>query len=67
VTPSSEAIVRLPALYRALYLLAEVEGLPHQEIATMLGLTVSTAKTRLHRAHLFLREALATYVEGKIP
>jgi RNA polymerase sigma-70 factor (ECF subfamily) len=62
-----QAIAHLPALYRAVYVLAEVEGLPHQEIATILGLTVSTAKTRLHRARLFLREALANYFEEKIP
>jgi RNA polymerase sigma-70 factor, ECF subfamily len=62
-----QAIARLPALYRAVYVLAEVEGLPHQEIATILGITVSTAKTRLHRARLFLREALANYFEERIP
>ena len=59
-----QAIARLPAWYRAVYVLAEVEALPHQEIATILGLTVSTAKTRLHRARLLLREALAGQPEG---
>jgi RNA polymerase sigma-70 factor (ECF subfamily) len=62
-----QAIARLPDLYRAVYVLAEIEGLRHEEIATILGITVSTAKTRLHRARLFLREALANYFEGKIP
>jgi RNA polymerase sigma-70 factor, ECF subfamily len=62
-----QAIARLPALYRAVYVLAEIDGLRHEEIAMILGLTVSTAKTRLHRARLFLREALANYFEGKIP
>ena len=61
-----QAIARLPDLYRAVYVLAEIEGLRHEEIATILGITVSTAKTRLHRARLFLREALANYFEGKI-
>ncbi|MFQ5932045.1 MAG: sigma factor-like helix-turn-helix DNA-binding protein [Nitrospiraceae bacterium] len=42
-------------------MLAEIEGLPHQEVATLLGLTVATVKTRLHRARLFLREALSDY------
>jgi RNA polymerase sigma-70 factor (ECF subfamily) len=59
-----QAIARLPDLYRAVYVLAEIEGLRHEEIATILGITVSTAKTRLHRARLFLREALAHYFEG---
>ena len=62
-----QAIARLPDLYRAVFVLAEIKGLPHQEIATILGLTVSATKTRLHRARLLLREALAHYFEGKIP
>jgi RNA polymerase sigma-70 factor (ECF subfamily) len=62
-----QAIARLPALYRAVYVLAEVEGLSHYEIATILGITVGTAKTRLHRARLLLREALANYFEEGIP
>jgi RNA polymerase sigma-70 factor (ECF subfamily) len=61
------AIGRLPKWYRSVYVLAEIEGLPHQEIATILGITVSTSKTRLHRARLLLREALAHYFEGRIP
>ena len=62
-----QAIARLPDLYRAVYVLAEIEGLRHEEIATILAITVSTAKTRLHRARLLLREALTNYFEGKIP
>ena len=56
-----QAMARLPERYRAVYVLAEVEGLPHQETAAVLELTVATVKTRLHRARLFLREALADY------
>lgn len=41
--------------------MAEIEGLPHQEIATILELTVGAVKTRLHRARPFLRERLAAY------
>jgi RNA polymerase sigma-70 factor (ECF subfamily) len=55
------AIARLPALYRTAYILAEIEGLPHQEIASLLEVTVAAVKTRLHRARLVLREALADY------
>jgi RNA polymerase sigma-70 factor (ECF subfamily) len=55
------AIARLPALYRTVYVLAEIEGLSHQEIASILEMTVAAVKTRLHRARLFLREALAGY------
>ncbi len=56
-----QAIARLPALYRTAYILAEIEALPHQEIASILEVTVATVKTRLHRARLVLREALADY------
>ena len=61
LTVLQQGITRLPELYRAVYVLAEIEGLPHQEIASILDLTVGTVKTRLHRARLFLREALAAY------
>jgi RNA polymerase sigma-70 factor, ECF subfamily len=61
LTVLRQGIERLPELYRAVYVLAEVEGLPYQETATILDLTVGTVKTRLHRARLFLRELLADY------
>ena len=61
------AIARLPALYRTAYILAEIEGLPHQEIASILEVTVATVKTRLHRARLVLQEALADYFVERRP
>jgi RNA polymerase sigma-70 factor (ECF subfamily) len=39
-----QAIAHLPALYRAVYILAEIEGLSHQEIASILDLTVGPPK-----------------------
>jgi len=63
-----QGIERLPDLYRAVYALAEIEGLPYREIAAILDLSVGTVKTRLHRARLFLRAMLADYfAEGKGP
>lgn len=56
-----QGIEGLPHTYRAVYVLTEVEGLSQQEIANILDLTVSTVKVRLHRARLFLREALENY------
>jgi RNA polymerase sigma-70 factor (ECF subfamily) len=52
------AIEELPADYRAMVLLRDVEGLSHREIAETLGLTVVNVKTRVHRARLFLRKRL---------
>lgn len=64
LTVLRQAVDRLTEPYRAVYVLAEIEGLPHQEIATMLELTVPTVKVRLHRARLALREELADYFGG---
>ena len=52
------AIDELPADYRAVVVLRDVEGLSQQETAEALGLTVVNVKTRLHRARLFLRKRL---------
>ncbi len=60
-----QAIERLPEPYRVAYVLGEIERLPHQEIAKLLELTTGTVKVRLHRARLFLREALAGYFEER--
>jgi RNA polymerase sigma-70 factor (ECF subfamily) len=60
-----QAIARLPALYRDVYVLADVEGLPNAEIGEMLGLGVPAVKSRLHRARLLMRNALARHFEEK--
>jgi len=65
LTVLQQGIERLPEAYRTVYVLAEVEGLSQQEIATILDLTVGTVKVRLHRARLFLREALEDYFVEK--
>ena len=48
----------LPDDYRAVMLLHDVEGLTNPEIAEMLDITLATAKIRLHRARVKLRDAL---------
>jgi len=58
-----EAVARLPESYHDIYVLADVEGLPNQEIADVLGLSVSAVKSRLHRARLLMRRALARHFE----
>lgn len=57
------AIGELPNTYRDVYVLADVEGLPNAEIADMLGLSVAAVKSRLHRARLMMRDALAPHFE----
>ena len=53
------ALMRLPALSRAVVWLHDVEGYTHAEIGAALGRTPSYSKTQLSRAHARLRELLA--------
>lgn len=53
------AILGLPEAFRLPLVLKEILGFPLQEIAAVLGLQVATVKTRLHRARLRLRSAVA--------
>jgi len=57
------AIAALPEIYRDVYVLADVEGLPNSEIADMLGLSLPAVKSRLHRGRLLMRNALAPHFE----
>ena len=58
-----KAITELPEIYRDVYVLADVEGLANAEIGDMLGLSVPAVKSRLHRARLLMRNALAPHFE----
>jgi RNA polymerase sigma-70 factor, ECF subfamily len=57
------AIARLPEGYREVYVLADVEGMSNAEIGDILELGVPAVKSRLHRARLMMRNALAPYFE----
>lgn len=52
------AIGGLPKGARRVFVLHDVEGFKHEEIAQMLGITSGGSKAQLHRARLLLREAL---------
>ena len=54
----AEAIAKLPAGARRVFVLHDVEGYKHEEIAEMCGITSGGSKAQLHRARLLLREAL---------
>jgi RNA polymerase sigma-70 factor (ECF subfamily) len=49
---------QLPADYRAVVILSELEELPDREIAEVLGISLEAAKIRLHRARARLRQML---------
>ena len=53
-----QAIARLPAGARTVFVLHDVEGYQHDEIAQMTGIAVGTSKAQLFRARRLLREAL---------
>jgi RNA polymerase sigma-70 factor (ECF subfamily) len=57
------AVTRLPETYREVFVLSDVEGLPNAEIAARLGLSLPAVKSRLHRARLLLRDALAPHFD----
>lgn len=52
------AIAMLPPGARRVFVLHDIEGYKHEEIAELLGVTTGGSKAQLHRARLLLREAL---------
>jgi RNA polymerase sigma-70 factor (ECF subfamily) len=52
------AIETLPPGARQIFVLHDVEGYKHEEIAKMCGITSGGSKAQLHRARMLLREAL---------
>jgi RNA polymerase sigma-70 factor (ECF subfamily) len=54
----NEAIARLPLGYRTVFILHDVKGLRHDEIARELDCSVGTSKSQLHKARMRLRELL---------
>lgn len=53
-----QAIASLPPGARRVFVLHDVEGYKHEEIADLLGVTAGGSKAQLHRARRLLREAL---------
>jgi RNA polymerase sigma-70 factor (ECF subfamily) len=52
------AIDQLPAGYRLIFVLHDVEGYEHNEIADLLECSIGNSKSQLHKARLKLRDAL---------
>jgi RNA polymerase sigma-70 factor (ECF subfamily) len=52
------ALADLPPEYRAAVVLCDIEGLPYEEIADVLGVKLGTVRSRIHRGRAQLREAL---------
>jgi len=58
-----DAIRALPEIYREAFILRDVEELSAEEAAEVLGISVPALKSRLLRARLMMREALAQKLE----
>jgi RNA polymerase sigma-70 factor (ECF subfamily) len=57
------AIETLPDIYRTVFLIRDVEEFSTEETAEMLGISVPTVKTRLHRARIALRNVIGGHFE----
>lgn len=53
-----KAISDLPPGYRTVFVLHDVEGFEHEEVAAMLGVSVGTSKSQLHKARMRLRDLI---------
>jgi RNA polymerase sigma-70 factor (ECF subfamily) len=54
----AEAIIKLAPGYRAVFVLHDIEGLQHLEISNILGCSVGTSKSQLHKARMTMRKLL---------
>jgi RNA polymerase sigma-70 factor, ECF subfamily len=55
------AIENLPDGYRLIFVLHDIEGFEHNQIADMLECSIGNSKSQLHKARLKLRDALRIY------
>lgn len=61
----SAAIDALPPAYRGVLVLRDVEGLSNAEVAEAMQITLANAKSRVHRARMFVRRRLAPFFPGR--
>ncbi len=61
-----KAIAQLPDGFRIVFSLYLLEGYDHQEIAEILGISVSTSKSQYNRAKKKLQEILKKYTHGQV-
>lgn len=52
------AVTNLPAGYRTIFILHDIEGYEHNEIAKILGCSIGNSKSQLHKARMRLRDLL---------
>jgi len=60
------AVDALPPGYRRIFVLHDVEGYEHNEIAAMVGCSIGNSKSQLHKARMKLRKSLKTSRAEKV-
>ncbi len=60
----TRAIGELPPGYKSVFTLHDIEGYEHEEVARLLGISVGTSKSQLHKARLKLRGLLVKQNES---
>jgi RNA polymerase sigma-70 factor (ECF subfamily) len=61
-----KAVEDLPAGYRLIFVLHDIEGYEHNEIATLLDCSIGNSKSQLHKARMKLREALRAPADEEV-
>ena len=57
------AVQQLPPMYRTVFNMHIVDGVPHQEIANRLGINIGTSKSNLAKAKMVLRKKLNIHLQ----
>jgi RNA polymerase sigma-70 factor, ECF subfamily len=60
----NNAIAELPNGYRSVFVLHDIEGYEHEEVSRIMGISVGTSKSQLHKARLKLRGLLIKQIEA---
>ncbi|MEO0079698.1 MAG: RNA polymerase sigma factor [candidate division WOR-3 bacterium] len=58
------ALPKMPEGYRQVFILHDLEGLKHSEIARILGISDGASKSQLHRARAYLRREIGPYLRA---
>ena len=59
-----QALAAIPIDYKSAFLLREVEGFPYEDIADIMKCQIGTAKSRVNRARLMLKEKMQGFLRG---
>jgi RNA polymerase sigma-70 factor, ECF subfamily len=60
-----KSVAKLPENLRAVFVMREIEGLPHSEISEILNLGEANVRIQLHRAKKQLRQLITPYLEDE--